>query len=225
MSTKVLVCALLSACVAFAMAADGSWRTPNVLSGKGRAPLSGQVEALEWLAGDWIGEGLGGAAEFMMAKPSAGTMAGIFKHARDGGVTFYEFIVIGEFDGRTAVRFKHFHPDLRGWEAQDAWMEFPLLEVTPGRAAYFDGLTWRLNDDGSLEGFVIARTGDGPERELGFRYRAAPKAESAGAAKAGCRPLFSVHFGTLGMVLCRARSAADVEGLEGEKAEACKDFA
>lgn len=127
MSTKVLVCALLSACVAFAMAADGSWRTPNVLSGE-------------------------------------------------------------------------------------------------GRTAYFDGLTWRLNDDGSLEGFVIARTGDGPERELGFRYRAARKAESAGAAKAGCRPLFSVHFGTLGMVLCRARSAADVEGLEGKKAEACKDF-
>lgn len=166
--------ALLSACVAPAVAANGPWRTPNVLSGEGRTPRSGQVEALAWLAGDWTGEGLGGTAEFMMAKPSAGTMTGIFKHARDGAVVFYEFVVIGEFDGRTAVRFKHFHPNLTGWEAADAWLEFPLLEVVPGRAAYFDGLTWRLGDDGGLEGYVIARAGDGPEQELGFHYRAAP---------------------------------------------------
>lgn len=147
------------------------WRTANVLSANGRAPLTGQVEALAWIAGNWSGDGLGGAAEMAMSPPSGGTMAGAFKHIRDGEVVFYELIVIGEFDGRTAVRLKHFHPDLSGWETQNAWMEFPLLHVEPGRAAYFDGLTYRLNDEGGLDASVEARDRSGKmERELAFHY-------------------------------------------------------
>lgn len=153
-----------------AVADELEWRTANVLSADGRTPLTGQVEALAWMAGNWAGEGLDGTAEMAMSQPSAGTMVGAFKHARDGEVAFYELIVVGEFDGRTAVRIKHFHPDLTGWEAQDAWMEFPLLRVEPDRAAYFDGLTYRLDDEGGLDAFVIARSRDGIERELAFHY-------------------------------------------------------
>lgn len=157
-------------CGMTAAAADGPWRSANVLSGEGRNPLHGQVETLSWLAGRWVGEGLGGTAEYVYAPPAAGTMMGAFRHARDGEPRFYEFIIIGEFDGRTAIRFKHFHPDLVGWEAQDDWIEFALLAVEPGRAAWFDGLTYRLNDDGRLEAFVIATRGDEVERELAFRF-------------------------------------------------------
>lgn len=173
MSARLGACVLLFALAApAAQGADGPWRTPNVLSGDGRTPLSGEIEALAWLAGEWAGDGLGGTAEFIMARPSIGTMAGVFKHARDGEVVFYEIIVIGEFEGRTAVRIKHFNADMSGWEAQDAWMEFPLLEVVPGRAAYFDGLTWRMNSEGGLDAFVVARDrSGGPEREFEFQYR------------------------------------------------------
>jgi hypothetical protein len=162
---------LLAAGTPALAAGDGPWRSPNVLSAEGRSPLTGQVESLAWLAGRWVGAGLGGQAEYVYSPPAAGTMMAAFRHARDGAVGFYEFIVIGEFEGRTALRLKHFHPDLTGWEAQDDWVEFPLLQIDAGKAAYFDGLTYRLDDDGRLEAFVIARSGEGPERELAFHLR------------------------------------------------------
>lgn len=169
---KAVIVAVALFAASGTVACDFEWRTPNVLSAVGHTPLSGQVEALAWIAGDWVGGGLGGDAEFRMAEPSAGTMAGTFKHTRDGEVVFYELIVIGEFNGRTAVRLKHFHPDLSGWEAQDAWMEFPLLHIEPGRTAYFDGLTWRLNDDGGLDAYVVTRDrSSGTEREFAFHYK------------------------------------------------------
>lgn len=151
---------------------DGPWRTDNVLSAENRTPLSGQVADLAWLTGRWVGEGLGGSAEYHFAPLSDGTIAATFKHARDGAVRFYEIVVIAEFDGHTAVRIKHFNPDLTGWEAADEWIEFRLLALEPGRAAYFDGLTYRLGDDGRLDAFVVARPRDGgAERELAFRFR------------------------------------------------------
>jgi hypothetical protein len=159
-------------------AGDGPWRTSNVLSAEGRSPLTGQVESLAWLAGRWVGTGIGGRAEYLYSPPAAGAMMGAFKHVRDGAVSFYELIAIGEFEGRTALRLKHFHPDLTGWEAQDDWVEFPLLEIDAGKAAYFDGLTYRLDDDGGLDAYVIARSGAGPERELAFRFRRAGPEDS-----------------------------------------------
>lgn len=151
-------------------AVDGPWRSDNVLSAEGRKPLSGKVEELAWLVGHWVGEGLGGRAEYHFAPLSAGTLAGTFQHARNDQVRFYEIVVIAEQNGRTAVRIKHFDPDLSGWEAAGEWIEFPLLELVPGRAAYFDGLTYRLDDDGTLHAFVISGNED-PARELSFHFR------------------------------------------------------
>jgi hypothetical protein len=169
-SCAYIAAALLLAASMHAPAEDVDRRTGNVLDSEGRSPLSGQVESLHWLAGRWTGEGLGGVAEYVIAPPSSGTILLAFKLSRDGAMEFYEILVIGEFGGRTALRLKHFHANLAGWEAQDEWVEFPLLRVEPGRAAWFDGLTYRLNDDGTLSAFVIARTPDGVERELAFHF-------------------------------------------------------
>lgn len=172
--SRVALLLLLAGGTPALAAGDGPWRTPNVLAAEGRSPVTGQVESLAWLAGRWVGTGIGGRAEYLYSPPAAGTIMGAFKHVRDDSVSFYELIAIGEFEGRTALRLKHFHPDLTGWEAQDAWIEFPLLEIDPGKAAYFDGLTYRVDEDGGLEAFVIARSGDDEERELAFRFRRAP---------------------------------------------------
>jgi hypothetical protein len=62
-----------------------------------------------------------------------------------------------------------------GWLA-GSWVEFALLAVEPGRAAWFDGLTYRIDDQGGLEAYVISQHDDGTERELAFRFRPAPLA-------------------------------------------------
>lgn len=63
---------------------------------------------IAWLAGRWVGEGLGGTAEYLYSPP-----------------------------------------------------------------AYFDGLTYRLDEDGGLEAYVISESDHGTERELAFRFRRA----------------------------------------------------
>lgn len=158
-------------CIAAGVAgASDRWRTDNIQNADARDYIAVPAESFNFLSGAWVGEGLGGVAEYSISPVSAGTISLVFKHSLDNAPVFYEFIVIGEFDGRTALRLKHFNPDMSGWEERDKWMEFPLLELVPDKAAYFDGLTYRIDDDGSLNAFVIARNRDGVEREFSFRF-------------------------------------------------------
>lgn len=160
--------------------ADERWRTENIQNPDGRDYITVPAESFEFLSGNWVGEGLGGIAEYTVSPASAGTVTAVFKHSRDGAPNFYEFIIVGEFEGRTALRLKHFNPDMGGWEERDQWMEFPLLELAPGKASYFDGLSYRIEDDGSLSAFVIARNSEGVEREFAFRFtRRGDNGESA----------------------------------------------
>jgi hypothetical protein len=115
-----------------------------------KAAPAARIEDIAWLAGRWVGTGLGGAAEDIIAPPSDGQMMGMFRHSKaDGSVNFYEFYVFAEKDGSLTQRLKHFSPLLSGWEGKEEFVEFPLLAIEE-RAAYFDGLSYVLNDDGSL---------------------------------------------------------------------------
>ena len=49
--------------------------------------------------------------------------------------------LITEENGSLAIKLKHFHPDLRGWEERDASVRFPLVAKRDGRI-YFDGMTF-----------------------------------------------------------------------------------
>lgn len=109
-----------------------------------------RIDDLSWLVGRWTGQGLGGTAEDVIAPPSGGQMMGMFRHSKaDGSVNFYEFYVFAEKDGSLTQRLKHFSPALTGWEEKDAYVEFPLVKIGE-RAAYFDGLTYELREDGRL---------------------------------------------------------------------------
>ena len=133
-----------------------------------RSP-SAVIGDIAWLAGRWVGEGLGGSAEDVIAPPSGGQMMGMFRHSNAGGeVNFYEFYVFAETENSLTQRLKHFSPMLAGWEEKDGFVEFPLVAIE-GRTAWFDGLSYRLNDDGSLT--VAVRLDE--ERVARFHYRKA----------------------------------------------------
>ena len=117
---------------------------------EGAAQPAATIEDIAWLAGRWVGEGLGGSAEDVIAPASGGQMMGMFRHSKaDGSVNFYEFYLFAEQDGSLTVRLKHFSPMLAGWEEKAGFVEFPLVAIEK-RAAYFDGLTYALGEDGGL---------------------------------------------------------------------------
>ena len=96
---------------------------------------------MAWLAGSWMGEGLGGISEEMWSKPAGGAMMGTYRLIKDGKPVFYELLLITEENGSLAIKLKHFHADLRGWEERDASVRFPLVAKRDGRI-YFDGMTF-----------------------------------------------------------------------------------
>jgi Domain of unknown function (DUF6265) len=125
-----------------------------------------------WLAGDWVGQGLGGVSEEAWLLPAAGSLAGAYRGSRGGQVTFYELMTVVEAGGSLSFRLKHFAPDLRGWESPERAVEFPLIR-TARSAVYFDGLTYRRTPEG-IESWVIIGLGDGGTRPERFLY--APRA-------------------------------------------------
>ena len=68
-------------------------------------------------------------------------MMGMYRMIKDGKPVFYELLLITEENGSLAIKLKHFHADLRGWEERDASVRFPLVAKRDGRI-YFDGMTF-----------------------------------------------------------------------------------
>lgn len=155
---------LLLAAINSAVAGDP---VPVMTLESGAASPAAKIEDLSWLAGRWVGEGLGGTAEDVIAPASDGQMMGMFRHNKaDGSVNFYEFYLFAEKEGSLTQRLKHYSPMLAGWEEKDQFVEFPLVAIDE-RAAYFDGLTYVLADDGRLT--VGVRLAE--DSHAFFRYR------------------------------------------------------
>jgi hypothetical protein len=132
--------------------ADSSESSVQVLSlGDDAESPAATIGDIAWLAGHWVGKGLGGSAEDMISPAADGQMMGMFRHLKgDGAINFYEFYLFAEKDGSLTQRLKHFSPALEGWEEKDGFVEFPLVKLEEN-AAYFDGLTYVLGADGDLK--------------------------------------------------------------------------
>ncbi len=145
------------------------------VAGDDHVPPPARLAQLAWLAGSWSGSGIGGApAHESWLPPTGNTMVGLFvQEDGEGGLLFTEHMYISEVDGSLAVRLKHFHPDLTGWEEKDDMLEFRLVALEPC-AAYFSALTYRCaNGENTEDGIVVAvrMQGDGDEiRELVFDF-------------------------------------------------------
>ncbi|MGK7297145.1 MAG: DUF6265 family protein [Candidatus Wenzhouxiangella sp. M2_3B_020] len=128
-----------------------------------------ELSDLQWLEGCWEGTGFGKrVTECWMSAPD-GRLTGMFQMiGADGSQEMSEIFVLDEFEGGPALRLKHFHADLTGWEAQDDFVVFPLIETGEGFAR-FDGLTYRLSDDGRLiVDLVVSREGEESVERLEF---------------------------------------------------------
>jgi hypothetical protein len=165
MRSRDLLLGLLLAYIPFAADADDPVRI--LAREQGATPPAATLQDISWLVGRWVGEGLGGTAEDIIAPASGGQMMGMFRHSKgDGSVNFYEFYVFAEQDGSLTQRLKHFSPPLSAWEDKDEFVEFPLVAIEE-HAAYFDGLSYVLAEGGRLT--VGVRLNE--DRNAFFLYR------------------------------------------------------
>jgi hypothetical protein len=126
------------------------------------------IDQMAWLAGSWVGEGLGGTVEETWNDPSGGTMVGLFKLVHGEEPSIYEIELIAEEEGTLVWKVKHFNPDFSAWEEKTDFTSFRLVKIEE-RAAYFDGLTIELDDDDKLRVFLnIGHDGKVREEALSF---------------------------------------------------------
>ncbi len=91
--------------------------------------IESQLTKLNWLVGNWIGDGWGGISEEVWASPVDGAMMGMYRHIKDGKVNFYEFMNIIEKEGKIEMRIKHFAADFKAWEEKDDYIVFPFIKA------------------------------------------------------------------------------------------------
>lgn len=162
-------------CLAVLLGAGGAagqtQNSANTLKLDKRESLAAaKIGDLAWMAGHWVGTGLGGVSEEVWSPPLGNNMMGMFRVVRDGKVSFYELCAFVEEGGSLAMKVKHFNPDLTGREEKGEVRSFPLVKLD-GQAAYFDGLTYRKLADGRLEAFVvIKKKATGEMAEERFEY-------------------------------------------------------
>lgn len=113
---------------------------------------------MDWLVGQWVGEGIRGAPAMESWLPPTGpTMVGTFvQETSEGGIMFTEHLYLMEEEGTLVLRLKHFNADLTGWEEKDDMLTFRLVAIEDC-AAYFRALTLRCDtrEDGK-EGLLAA---------------------------------------------------------------------
>jgi hypothetical protein len=159
------------AVTACGMAAENKAPENTMKLEAGMSPPEANIDDVKWIAGSWRGDAFGGTAEEMWGHPEGGSMMGSYRLVKDGKVLFYEIQTIVEQDDSLVFRLKHFNPDLSGWEERQAAaaVSFPLVKLAR-HEVYFDGLTFRKLDDGSLRVFLRIKKGEGKVVEEEFLY-------------------------------------------------------
>jgi len=67
----------------------------------------------------------------------------------DGSQRFSEIMVIAPFEDGVQLRLKHFNPDMTGWEAQDEFLDWTLVEAGE-RSLDFGGLAMHIDAEDHL---------------------------------------------------------------------------
>ena len=132
-----------------------------------RQGVSGASPAdLGWMSGSWKGQYGQDQVEEHWSFFGAGTLMGMLRWQKEGGVFFYEFLTIERQDDHVLLRIKHFDPGLKGWEEKDTAMECLLVEVGDREAVFLEvndpgrWVVYRLETDDRLVSYF--ETDDGP---------------------------------------------------------------
>ena len=130
------------------------------------------IEDASWLAGRWVGEGLGGTIEETRAPAAGSQMIGQFQLVKAGKPSFYELMLLDVQPGGLRLRVKHFNPDFTAWEDKSGWHSFEPVGVEKDRLR-FNGL--RFDRDGDeLVIVVTLKQKDGSVADHPIRLRRAP---------------------------------------------------
>jgi hypothetical protein len=165
---RVLILVTLAALAPAGRADDSAVQVLN--AGPEHPPIAAEIGKLTWLVGRWKGSGLGATAEEVWLDPVAGTISGTFRLSKPDGAVFYEIMTLGTKDGVTAMRLKHFHPSLEGWEERTDVQQFPLLRIEDDRY-YFEGMTLVHRGDALDIHLEIENRKAGTSRIEIFRYQ------------------------------------------------------
>ena len=133
-----------------------------------RSQQKATIDDVSWIQGHWTGKAFGQYAEEVWTAPAGGSMMGVFKLFSEEAVSFYEILIIREFEESLVLQLKHFHDNLKGWEAKDQTVDFPLLKLTKEKA-FFDGLTFHRISKDEMHVYVVISEGD-KEEEVKFPY-------------------------------------------------------
>lgn len=136
--------------------------------GPSEASPPARIEDMAWLAGHWVGEGLGGVSEEVWSTPRGGAMMGAYRLVKDDEPAFYEMLTIMEEGGSLVFRLKHFDADLTAWEEKEETVDFPLVALEE-TAVHFEGLSFH-RQGGELTIYLALHQDDGSVREAVFTH-------------------------------------------------------
>ena len=165
--------AALFFCVALlpGIAAAQGQLTPNTLKlDDPNARPKASLADLKLLVGHWRGEFMGGIAEELWLPAAAGSMLGVYRLHKADKVVLYEIMIVTAEEGSVLMRLKHFHSSLKGWEEKDQMETFRFIKASQN-AVWLEGLTFRKQGDGSLQGFLATSHRDGTVKEEAFTYQ------------------------------------------------------
>jgi hypothetical protein len=125
-----------------------------------------------WLAGRWVGEGLGGRVEETWAPAAGGQMVGHFQLVKDGTPQFYEIMLLDARPTGLRLRVKHFNADFTAWEDKGDWHSFEPISTGPDHLR-FDGLRFDRSGN-ALTVVVTLKQKDGSVADHPIRLRREP---------------------------------------------------
>lgn len=132
--------------------------------------IDADFSQFKWLIGEWSGEGFGGQCLESWSPAAAGSMMGTFRMVEDNKLNFCEVFLLTKTDKGIYLKLKHFNDQLVGWEEKDKCVNFPLLKVDRN-TAWFGGLTYQLQKDGSLKAWLAMKKKDGTFREAEIHFQ------------------------------------------------------
>lgn len=131
-----------------------------------------KLAALAWFEGHWTANDSGTTADEIWTGVNGASLLGMFRIVKDGKVQLYEIITVVETGGSLEMRLKHFSGAMKGWEEKEKFVSFPLVKLE-GRTAWFDGITYQLDADGTLRVWLLEGRKGAPPEEAEFVFHRA----------------------------------------------------